>query len=211
MRSLNAKSLTTKLSLSRQKRFRFEDSAVLRLRLKLVGDSQHKNELGGEMQNFPPILDPSHDTFPLIGFIIMHSWAEILHAAVDDNGAHVSANVCDWREPGELFVVLKLFTHNDNEKFSLFQFIRKISERTFFYQIVGNATYSVDTFFFIGGLLVVLLFLKADKKKRQASENIPSNFWGASLRRTFVMIFYRFLRLTPVYVVIIVFTELTMK
>lgn len=93
----------------------------------------------------------------------------------------------------------------------IFQFIRPISERTFAYQFVGNATFSVDTFFFISGLLVVLLFLKADKNKRQSSENGPSVTLYGSLRRTFVMVFYRFLRLTPVYLVIIVFTELTMK
>jgi peptidoglycan/LPS O-acetylase OafA/YrhL len=92
-----------------------------------------------------------------------------------------------------------------------FQFKRTTSERTFLYQVVGNATFSVDTFFFISGLLVVLLFLKEDKKKQQKTQSTQHNSWANSLRRTFVMIFYRFLRLTPVYVVVIVFTEVTVK
>lgn len=114
---------------------------------------------------------------------------------------------------------LKLF-YAQNMSF-LFQFNRKIAERTFVYQLVGNATYSVDTFFFIGGLLVVLLFLKTEKVKQQANEatevdgesrNVPAGkFWCNSLRKSFLLIFYRFLRLTPTYLVIIVFTELSTK
>uniref|UniRef100_A0A8D8BCP9 Nose resistant to fluoxetine protein 6 n=1 Tax=Culex pipiens TaxID=7175 RepID=A0A8D8BCP9_CULPI len=41
---------------------------------------------------------------------------------------------------------------------------RTITERSFIYQIVGNATFSVDTFFFISGMLVVVLFFRSAKK-----------------------------------------------
>ena len=102
-----------------------------------------------------------------------------------------------------------------------FQFIRKIAERTFQYQLVGNATFSVDTFFFMSGLLVVLLFLKAEKTKKQSSEAVEMDdesrkvptpkFWHNSLRKSLMLISYRFLRLTPEYIVIVTFTELSMK
>ena len=95
--------------------------------------------------------------------------------------------------------------------------------------MVGNATYSVDTFFFISGLLVVLLFLKDNKKgkntksmsngaKRMECEDVDSNkhsstdgFWLNSLCKTLWLILYRFLRLTPAYFFIMVLTELSMK
>ncbi|KAL7036067.1 hypothetical protein ACKWTF_008679 [Chironomus riparius] len=109
------------------------------------------------------------------------------------------------------------------------RYTRKISERRFIYQMVGNATYSVDTFFFISGLLVVLLFLKDNKKgkgtksmsngtKRMECEDVDSNkhsstdgFWLNSLCKTLWLILYRFLRLTPAYFFIMVLTELSMK
>lgn len=99
----------------------------------------------------------------------------------------------------------------------LFQFNRKIAERTFVYQLVGNATFSVDTFFFVSGLLVVLLFLKTEKTKKQAaeangtSEVSTGQFMCNSFRKSFLLIFYRFLRLTPTYLVVVTFTELSMK
>jgi lipid-A-disaccharide synthase-like uncharacterized protein len=101
------------------------------------------------------------------------------------------------------------------------QFNRKIAERTFVYQLVGNATFSVDTFFFMSGLLVVLLFLKSEQKKKQSTEttamddenrNVAAGkFWCNSLHKSLLLIFYRFVRLTPVYIVIVIFTELSMK
>lgn len=120
-----------------------------------------------------------------------------------------------------LFSIIPIF-----QCFSLFsQFNRIIAERTFIYQIVGNATFSVDTFFFISGLLVVLLFLRSEKnKKLKLAENCNENlinhgshnkrdggFFSASLRKSFLFIFYRFLRLSPVYLFIMAFTELSMK
>uniref|UniRef100_A0A336M422 CSON009464 protein n=1 Tax=Culicoides sonorensis TaxID=179676 RepID=A0A336M422_CULSO len=49
---------------------------------------------------------------------------------------------------------LQLFAVGEN------RYSRKIAERTFTYQIVGNATFSVDTFFFISGVLIVYLYYK---------------------------------------------------
>ncbi|XP_032516638.2 O-acyltransferase like protein-like [Danaus plexippus] len=43
--------------------------------------------------------------------------------------------------------------------------MRVVTERNFLYQSVGNASYCVDTFFFISGLLVTVLFLRTEESK----------------------------------------------
>ncbi|KAL4706806.1 hypothetical protein ACJJTC_010040 [Scirpophaga incertulas] len=48
--------------------------------------------------------------------------------------------------------------------------MRVVTERNFLYQSVGNASYCVDTFFFIGGLLVTVLFLRTEERKTQKTE-----------------------------------------
>ncbi|CAH2068446.1 unnamed protein product, partial [Iphiclides podalirius] len=42
--------------------------------------------------------------------------------------------------------------------------MRTVTERNFLYQSVGNASFCVDTFFFISGLLVTVLFLRSEDK-----------------------------------------------
>lgn len=44
--------------------------------------------------------------------------------------------------------------------------MRVITERNFWYQSVGNASYCVDTFFVISGILVTILFLRTEDKKK---------------------------------------------
>lgn len=162
----------------------------------------------------------------------MYPWNEIFHRSLDSDGAYLPSGFCHWRKSGNeknsqnnksQSHVLHFFSHFPFYLFS--QFNRIIAERTFIYQIVGNATFSVDTFFFISGLLVVLLFLRSEKsKKMKMEENCNENlinhgshnkrdggFFCASLRKSFLFIFYRFLRLSPVYLFIMAFTELSMK
>ncbi|XP_077295360.1 nose resistant to fluoxetine protein 6-like [Arctopsyche grandis] len=57
---------------------------------------------------------------------------------------------------------LQLFTVADNKT------LRIITERNFFYQTVGNASYSVDTFFFISGFLITFLYFKTSDAKYNA-------------------------------------------
>lgn len=90
--------------------------------------------------------------------------------------------------------------------FSITQFNRKIAERTLIYRLVGNATFSVDTFFFISGFLVVLLYLKSEKSIMSKELSL---FGG--ITKILMLTLYRFIRLTPVYLVVIVFTDLSLK
>uniref|UniRef100_A0A182W061 Nose resistant-to-fluoxetine protein N-terminal domain-containing protein n=1 Tax=Anopheles minimus TaxID=112268 RepID=A0A182W061_9DIPT len=120
---------------------------------------------------------------------------------------------------------LQLFAVSEN------RFGRKIAERSFLYQLVGNASFSVDTFFFISGLLIVYLYLKSVTKSGQpASKTVPAEesngaataghrdtsagrdttLRGAS-RKVCLSILYRYLRLTPVYWFTIVTNEIILK
>ncbi|XP_055843841.1 uncharacterized protein LOC129910468 [Episyrphus balteatus] len=90
------------------------------------------------------------------------------------------------------------------------RFLRIITERNFFYQFIGNATFSVDTFFFISGFLVTLLFLRQDKNK-QTKHTKDDGFLKKSLNKSFLIVIYRYIRLTPAYLFVILFYELSLK
>jgi hypothetical protein len=87
--------------------------------------------------------------------------------------------------------------------------------------LVGNATFSVDSFFFISGLLVVLLFLRVESKKKDrendeenfnvGSKKKKGGFICSSFMQTAKLFFYRFARLTPVYLFIVFFTQISMR
>ncbi|XP_058115861.1 O-acyltransferase like protein [Anopheles ziemanni] len=125
---------------------------------------------------------------------------------------------------------LQLFAVSEN------RFGRKIAERSFLYQLVGNASFSVDTFFFISGLLIVYLYLKSVAKGGQPVSKTPpdgghdlpneaanpnattqraatgaTGSLGAASRKVGLSILYRYLRLTPVYLFTIVSNELILK
>uniref|UniRef100_A0A182LTJ7 Nose resistant-to-fluoxetine protein N-terminal domain-containing protein n=1 Tax=Anopheles culicifacies TaxID=139723 RepID=A0A182LTJ7_9DIPT len=122
---------------------------------------------------------------------------------------------------------LQLFAVSEN------RFGRKIAERSFLYQLVGNASFSVDTFFFISGLLIVYLYLKSMTKSGQqtASKTVTGaeesngaanagnrdtaasrdTTLGGASRKVGLSILYRYLRLTPVYWFTIVTNEVILK
>lgn len=131
----------------------------------------------------------------------------------------------------------------------LLQYSKRISERTFAFQFVGNASYTVDTFFFIrqvpnnvlknfnnyfffisrmfslfrfasdiysmlflhlksnSGLLVTLLFLRG--KNSTKSSNDTSFITGA--KHSVFLVIYRYIRLTPVYFMVIIINAVTLK
>ncbi|XP_060663059.1 uncharacterized protein LOC132796048 [Drosophila nasuta] len=96
---------------------------------------------------------------------------------------------------------LQMFAIGENK------FERVITERSFWYQIIGNATFSVDSFFFISGLLVTLLYVKQDRKHPTES----CSFVQRSCLETMMMLLYRFLRLTPVYLFVVLFNDFAVR
>ncbi|XP_076627065.1 nose resistant to fluoxetine protein 6 [Colletes latitarsis] len=72
-------------------------------------------------------------------------------------------------------------------------------------QPFSNASYSVDTFFFISGFLLTHLFVKTrEEKKKSQNESV-----GVRLLHFSLILFRRIIRLTPAYVVTILIAILT--
>ncbi|TGZ45983.1 Nose resistant to fluoxetine protein 6 [Temnothorax longispinosus] len=85
--------------------------------------------------------------------------------------------------------------------------LRTVTERNFMFQTVSNATFSVDTFFFISGLLVTILFYRS-----LGNLNIEKgNFLKTSFTKFVIMILYRFVRLTPAYLFVLGMNEIAIK
>ncbi|XP_060525522.1 nose resistant to fluoxetine protein 6-like [Cylas formicarius] len=90
--------------------------------------------------------------------------------------------------------------------------LRTVTERGFMYQTISNATFSVDTFFFISGLLVTLIFFRTDNKKIKSIKQLSGlEIFGVELRKFTVMVFYRFVRLTPAYLFVLGANEIIMR
>ncbi|XP_055611338.1 nose resistant to fluoxetine protein 6 [Uranotaenia lowii] len=105
---------------------------------------------------------------------------------------------------------LQLFAVGEN------RFNRKITERSFGYQVVGNATFSVDTFFFISGALIVVLYYRSWKNDNNASTNNGKSHSTTralipKMNKITLSVLYRFLRLTPAYLFVIILNELALK
>ncbi|XP_053951465.1 uncharacterized protein LOC128858913 [Anastrepha ludens] len=96
---------------------------------------------------------------------------------------------------------LQMFTIGEN------RFQRNIVERSIWYQFIGNATFSVDTFFFISGFLVTLIFLKQDKKYPDDT----GQFLRRSMKDTGFLLIYRYIRLTPAYLFVIFFNDFALR
>ncbi|XP_045468141.1 nose resistant to fluoxetine protein 6-like isoform X1 [Harmonia axyridis] len=90
--------------------------------------------------------------------------------------------------------------------------VRIITERTFLYQTISNATFSVDTFFFISGLLVTITYFRAEAKKEKSSKDeTTSHIIKTNTGKFSLMIFYRFFRLTPAYLFVLGVNELILR
>uniref|UniRef100_A0A2S2N858 Nose resistant to fluoxetine protein 6 n=1 Tax=Schizaphis graminum TaxID=13262 RepID=A0A2S2N858_SCHGA len=95
--------------------------------------------------------------------------------------------------------------------------LRTLTERNFMFQTVSNATFSVDTFFFISGLLVTYLYYKTTSKKdgpEVAVSRTPkcsSSILKNDTIKFFKLLGYRFIRLTPAYMVVLLMAEVSSR
>lgn len=80
----------------------------------------------------------------------------------------------------------------------------------FFSQWLGNGHFSVDTFFFMGAFLLVYLFKRAENKTTFKLTSYTRYFLEQSKKLVF-LIFYRYFRLTPVYVAVIFLARFSMR
>lgn len=84
------------------------------------------------------------------------------------------------------------------------------AEEDFLYQTISNGTYAVDTFFFISGCLVAFLYFRTMSKRRLNEKKITQGF-GGKILQFLGMMFYRYFRLTPIYLLVIGLIQITMK
>ncbi|KZC08232.1 PREDICTED: nose resistant to fluoxetine protein 6 [Dufourea novaeangliae] len=85
--------------------------------------------------------------------------------------------------------------------------LRKVTERNFMFQTISNATFSVDTFFFISGLLVTILFYRSSGSMKTDKDG----FAKTCVTKFVIMILYRFIRLTPAYLFVLGINEIAIK
>ncbi|XP_071451418.1 nose resistant to fluoxetine protein 6 [Hetaerina americana] len=99
---------------------------------------------------------------------------------------------------------LVAFKYSDNMAY------RGVVEKEFFFQTISNAAFSVDTFFFISGLLVSFLYFrttsKLDVKQLTRTTGAKSN-----ILQFVGLMAYRFGRLTAPYLFVLGLVEVTMK
>ncbi|KAG7202489.1 hypothetical protein KM043_017059 [Ampulex compressa] len=79
---------------------------------------------------------------------------------------------------------------------------RMVAEEDFFYQTIGNGTYSVDTFFFMSGCLVSFLYFRTITKDKIKNKKILRGYFN-HIFQFLGMVGYRYLRLTPPYLLVL--------
>ncbi|XP_014254661.1 nose resistant to fluoxetine protein 6-like [Cimex lectularius] len=107
---------------------------------------------------------------------------------------------------------LQVFAIAENKR------LRTLAEETFGFQTVSNATFSVDSFFFISGLLVSYLYFKGTSKPEREqtirTPRAPRPFlveMKIMALKYFTLLGYRFIRLTPAYLFVLGMTEVAMR
>ncbi|XP_050443463.1 nose resistant to fluoxetine protein 6-like [Adelges cooleyi] len=95
--------------------------------------------------------------------------------------------------------------------------LRTLTERNFMFQTVSNATFSVDTFFFISGLLVTYLYYKSQNKKDgpeiavSRTPKCDSSELRNGTTKFLKLLGYRFIRLTPAYMIVLLMAEISAR
>ncbi|PSN33204.1 hypothetical protein C0J52_23307, partial [Blattella germanica] len=98
------------------------------------------------------------------------------------------------------------FPISDNKGF------RQLVEQDFLFQSISNGAFSVDTFFFLSGVMVSYLFFKNAKKMAESKKNLGTVAMLKNNSLQFVGVFtYRYLRLTPPYLFILGVTQLNSR
>ncbi|XP_031635860.1 O-acyltransferase like protein [Contarinia nasturtii] len=89
--------------------------------------------------------------------------------------------------------------------------LRKVVEKEFWFQTISNATFSVDTFFFISGFLVSYIYFRTNAKGKLEKLSKGVNEFTAGTFHFFGLIGYRFVRLTAPYMFVLGLVEVVMK
>ncbi|XP_075228179.1 O-acyltransferase like protein-like [Lycorma delicatula] len=99
---------------------------------------------------------------------------------------------------------LVIFHVADNKSY------RDKAEDDFLFHTLTSGTFSVDTFFFMSGLLVSFLYYRTCSKYMK-EHLIKNDDFKGRFAQFFSMIVYRFFRLTPPYLIVLWVVEISMK
>nr|XP_050859861.1 O-acyltransferase like protein isoform X1 [Vespula vulgaris] len=108
-----------------------------------------------------------------------------------------------WVILGHTCIVV--FKYSDNMEY------RKVVERKFLFQTITNGAFSVDTFFFMGGLLVSFLYFRTNAKGDLNKLTQGTKGFVAGSLKFIGLLVYRFCRLTAPYMFILGVVEISMK
>ncbi|XP_015433658.1 PREDICTED: nose resistant to fluoxetine protein 6-like [Dufourea novaeangliae] len=97
------------------------------------------------------------------------------------------------------------FKYSDNMEY------RKVVERKFLFQTISNGAFSVDTFFFMGGLLVSFLFFRTNAKGELKTLTQGTRGFVSGSLKFIGLLIYRFCRLTAPYMFVLGVVQVAMK
>ncbi|XP_034841069.1 nose resistant to fluoxetine protein 6-like [Maniola hyperantus] len=89
--------------------------------------------------------------------------------------------------------------------------LRAILEKSFWFQLILSAVYSVDTFFCLGGMLVTFLYFRTSAKGKLDRLTKGHRKFTAGVLQFLGLMGYRFARLTAPYLFMLGVVEVTMK
>ncbi|KAL0896182.1 hypothetical protein ABMA27_012127 [Loxostege sticticalis] len=89
--------------------------------------------------------------------------------------------------------------------------LRAILEKSFWFQLILSAVYSVDTFFCLGGMLVTFLYFRTNSNGKLDLLTKGRRKFTSGLLQFIGLIAYRFARLTAPYLFMLGVVEVTMK
>ncbi|XP_035429809.2 nose resistant to fluoxetine protein 6 [Spodoptera frugiperda] len=157
------------------------------------GNANHKQPANNNVADGKPVATDNGDrdlrretcglwAEVLLSFSILSNGRTILSTDPPNDGALTCLHGMRFMSVIWVIMVhtyLTIFYVADNKT------MRVITERNFWYQSVGNASYCVDTFFVISGILVTILFLRTEDKKsakadQQDKQDINKNLNGFS-------------------------------
>ncbi|XP_055846411.1 nose resistant to fluoxetine protein 6 [Episyrphus balteatus] len=108
-----------------------------------------------------------------------------------------------WIILGHTCIVI--FKYSDNME------MRKEVEKNFFFQAITNGPFSVDTFFFLSGVLVSYIYFRTNAKGNLNNLTKGANELTTGLVHFTGLVGYRFVRLTAPYMYVLFVVQITMK
>ncbi|KAK3913371.1 Nose resistant to fluoxetine protein 6 [Frankliniella fusca] len=154
----------------------------------------------------------------VLAFSPLSNGAKILNCQLQDEDSLTAVHGLRFLSLAWVILVhtyLQVFAIAENKT------LRTVTERNFMFQTVSNATFSVDTFFFISGVLAAFLYFRTTSRSQSPTSKVaphsgavPKKEHGGlrkDLIKFLILIFYRFVRLTPAYLFVLGMVELSMR